>query len=732
MWFVILVIGASGIIAQLILIRELLVFFQGNELSIGLILSNWLISEALGSYIFRYLKITINRYKALIITFALMLPFLIILSNLFRPIFKIIPGEIVTIPAMYLFSMLTLFPIGFLHGGLFTATISLTVQKKAANYLNTTGSVYILENLGTIFGGVILSFILIVYLSSLRIAILVSIGNFIAILIIKKQKSHFYRYSIYPCLIILIFIYIFVPKIENWLEQKKYPLYHILSSFNTLYNKITVLNREEQYVFLTDGNPTITVPSPDQNFIEDFVNFPLLQHPNPKQVLIISGGVGGVINQMLEYNLKKIIYLELNSYLINTIKKFSTHLSEKELTDQRVSIVNKDARLFLMQDTSKYDLIFVNLSLPLSLQTNRLYTKEFFALCRDRLNQQGILVTISPSSLVYIDSALQQVTASHLITLKQVFPLVTFLKGDFNLYLSTTDSSNFIFCADTIYNRFVKRNISSKLFSLGYIQYRLQHVSYLNNQNEFQKIYQHINTDGVPRGLLYNLAYKNTMITPSLKNFFELIKRINLKIILIVIFIIFTLLLLFTKNRRSIYLVYVILTTGITAMILTLVLSLGFQIRYGYLYYQINLLITIFISGNVLGGFISNITNAYKKHSLLISEAFLIILLMLIVLSLRNQAYPSLLNNPIDFYLLLLTAGFLVGFQFPLTNRYYYNYDRSIIKVAGQLYASDLLGGFVSAIITPIILIPIIGMQQTLFLTMIFKITSLLLILTLK
>ncbi|MEO0074841.1 MAG: hypothetical protein ABIK31_01880, partial [candidate division WOR-3 bacterium] len=347
-------------------------------------------------------------------------------------------------------------------------------------------------------------------------------------------------------------------------------------------------------------------------------------------------------------------------------------------------------------------------------------------------NQQGILVTISPGSLVYIDTALQQVIVSHLISLKQVFPFVTFLKGDFNLYLSTNANSNFILYADTIYNRLAKRNISSKLFSLDYIKYRLQHVSYLNNQHNFLKKYQHINSDGIPRGLLYNLAYKNTMLTPSLKNFFELIKRINLRIILTAIFIVFTVLLLFTKNRRSICLVYVIFTTGITAMIFTLVLSLGFQIRYGYLYYQINLLITIFIGGNALGGFLSNVTNAYKKNSLLLSEAFLIILLMIILLSLRNQAFPSLFNKPIDFYLLLLMAGFLVGFQFPLTNRYYYNYERSIIKVAGQLYASDLLGGFVSAIITPIILIPIIGIQQTLFLAMILKMTSLLLILTLK
>jgi spermidine synthase len=42
--------GLSGIVAQILFLRELLVSFLGNELTLGIILANWLLLEAIGSF----------------------------------------------------------------------------------------------------------------------------------------------------------------------------------------------------------------------------------------------------------------------------------------------------------------------------------------------------------------------------------------------------------------------------------------------------------------------------------------------------------------------------------------------------------------------------------------------------------------------------------------------------------------------------------------------------------
>ncbi len=50
--FAILVMGFSGLVAEIFLLREFLIVFAGNEFSIGLILANWLVMEALGAWVF--------------------------------------------------------------------------------------------------------------------------------------------------------------------------------------------------------------------------------------------------------------------------------------------------------------------------------------------------------------------------------------------------------------------------------------------------------------------------------------------------------------------------------------------------------------------------------------------------------------------------------------------------------------------------------------------------------
>ncbi|MCX5704010.1 MAG: hypothetical protein NT066_05945, partial [Candidatus Omnitrophica bacterium] len=70
----ILIIGLSGIVAQVLILRELLVSFYGNELTLGVILANWVILEALGVFIIgkviERVKNKINFFLGLQIAFS--------------------------------------------------------------------------------------------------------------------------------------------------------------------------------------------------------------------------------------------------------------------------------------------------------------------------------------------------------------------------------------------------------------------------------------------------------------------------------------------------------------------------------------------------------------------------------------------------------------------------------------------------------------------------------------
>ncbi len=730
----IIIIGASGIIAQITLIRELLVNFQGNELSLGLILGNWLMAEALGSFLFRKLKISMKFYQIIIFLFALLFPLLVILTRLLRPILGVLPGEIITLPIMFISSFIILLPVSFLHGALFTSTASVLTSKPAPinNNKKVAGNIYTIENIGTVIGGLIIYFLLIPYFNSLQIASIVALINSLAIIILFRQQK---KMNILYSMSIILFAVLFLSSslVEHWTLNKNYPKYNVLASTNTIYNNITVTKREEQYTFLLDGVPTIITPYPDQSFVEDFVHFPMLSHPYPKKILLISNGVGGVLNQMLKYPLQEIDYLELDPNLIKTVEKYPTPLTMRELSDPRVKVINTDARLYIEKDTAKYDIIFVSFLSPLSLQVNRFFSEEFYRLCQRRLNNNGIMTTLSPGSLTYISSSMRNLINSNINTLEHVFPQVIIIPGDFNIYLSSA-LSNF-FDPDTLSNRLLWRGIKTNLFNQQYIQYRtqkynsdwLQQSLIIRSNNHISLI----NQDGNPRGLFYSLNYWNTITDPTLNRLFVLLNKITPQIIYIILFAGLILLLLVKKRSRNlVYIPFAIFTTGITAMVFMLILSIGFQIRYGYLFYQISILITIFIIGNAIGGYFGNSKMFDHTKYLLINELSLIVLLIIMLVTLKNHAYPLFFGTRFGFFILLVISGFLVGAEFPIANRIYLNQNMQITQTVGKLYAVDLIGGFIGAITISVILIPVLGLFQTLIIALLLKIISALLVLT--
>ena len=88
-------------------------------------------------------------------------------------------------------------------------------------------------------------------------------------------------------------------------------------------------------------------------------------------------------------------------------------------------------------------------------------------------------------------------------------------------------------------------------------------------------------------------------------------------------------------------------------------------------------------------------------------------LLTLGVLTLLSKILLPALPIQIIFLLLIVGAGFIGGYQFPLANHLIFQGQQRIERVGGMLYASDLFGSVVGALITSTLLIPIVGLGNT-------------------
>ncbi len=745
------IMGLSSITAQIVLLRELLVSFLGNELTLGVILANWLVLVAIGSFLIgksvEHVDRKIEIFVVFQLAFSVAFPFAIFLCRIFKNILLTTPGEALGFAPIWYSSFIILLPVTLPYGALFTYGCKLYSQY-ARDGASSVGKVYLLETLGSIIGGLLLTFLLIQYLNSFEIAFLISLMNplIAAFLLPPIPKARYFSFrnilfsvSIF---IVLFFVYLLLTpsakKIDSFSINSQWRNLNVIHNENSIYGNITVTQRGEQFTFYNDGVPSITTPIPDIAFIEDFVHFPMLFHEKPGSVLILSGGAGGMIHEILKYPVARVDYVELDPLLLKLVQKFSTPLTQSELADKRVRIHYTDGRLFIQRTQDRFDLIFIGLSAPQALQTNRLFSSEFFSAAKMKMNAHGILALTLPGSMTYISPELRDLNGCILDTLKNVYRHVRVIPGDVNLYLASDFDFLEKISPNEISKRFEERKIRASLITRNYIEYRLNErwLKWFWQSMEGRKI--RINSDFHPLGVFFNLSYWNSLFSPYLTGVFKWYEKLSLtlsiaKILLVTIILAIIFIKMPQYSNHSV--TYSIFTTGLTGMIFSLAIIFAFQTLYGYLYHQIGLLIAILMLGIASGSFfITKRFDRITNDSLLFLKTEIAIILFSILFPFVFLAPSHHLENRVVYFILYgavlimsFLSGMFIGFQFPLANKIYLRSrpdKRGLAQTAGLLYGADLFGGFFGGLSGGILLLPVVGLKETCFIMAMLKISS--------
>jgi len=180
--FAILVMGFSGIVVQILLLREFLVVFSGNELAIGIILANWLILEAFGSLFLgkrvEHLKERLKAFVSIQLIFSLCLPLAVYSTRILKELIGVIPGEGLGVITILYSSFLIFAPLSITHGALFTFGCKLySLNFGSEGRASSIGKVYVHETLGTIVGAIAFTYLFVPFLNSIQIALGVALLN---------------------------------------------------------------------------------------------------------------------------------------------------------------------------------------------------------------------------------------------------------------------------------------------------------------------------------------------------------------------------------------------------------------------------------------------------------------------------------------------------------------------------------------------------------------------------
>ena len=117
---------------------------------------------------------------------------------------------------------------------------------------------------------------------------------------------------------------------------------------------------------------------------EELVHFTMVQHLQPSNVLLVSGGPTGQIAELKKYNPISIEYVENKRWLMTIMKD-----SVERIKSKGVLLYTTDPVKFLRQPTKSYDVVLLNLPDPPTLQTNRFYILEFYTLLKKGSRMTG-------------------------------------------------------------------------------------------------------------------------------------------------------------------------------------------------------------------------------------------------------------------------------------------------------------------------------------------------------
>ncbi len=141
-------------------------------------------------------------------------------------------------------------------------------------------------------------------------------------------------------------------------------------------------------VFALDGI-TMMTDKDEFTYHEMLVQVPMFLHPNPKKILVIGGGDGGSVREVLKHDsVEKVVLCEIDPRVIEAAKKYLPLSKVKD--DPRLEIVNENGAEYVRQFKNELDVIIVDSTDPTAGEGGHLFTEEFYKACHDALTENGV------------------------------------------------------------------------------------------------------------------------------------------------------------------------------------------------------------------------------------------------------------------------------------------------------------------------------------------------------
>lgn len=187
---------------------------------------------------------------------------------------------------------------------------------------------------------------------------------------------------------------------ERWVEETFHPHWRVklradkvLHEMKTEHQDLVIFENETWgTVLMLDGVCQLTT-SDEFVYHEMMAHVPLMALERPRRVLVVGGGDGGVMREVLKHpTVERATLCEIDRTVVDTALKYYPSIPQKVFKDPRTDLVIADGLKYVAETTERFDCIIVDSSEPIG-PSAVLHTPQFFADCKRALKEGGILVT---------------------------------------------------------------------------------------------------------------------------------------------------------------------------------------------------------------------------------------------------------------------------------------------------------------------------------------------------
>ena len=174
-----------------------------------------------------------------------------------------------------------------------------------------------------------------------------------------------------------------VLSVDRVLHHGRTAFQDVLIFENRLFGKVLVLDGVIQ---LTEWDNHI--------YHEMIAHVPLMAHGLAERVLIIGGGDGGALREVLKHPVREVVLIEIDREVIELSQRFFPDVSAAAFSDPRSTVIVSDGMEYIAETESQFDVVIIDSTDPIG-PGEQLFSEAFYRRCRSRLSPGGIVVVQS-------------------------------------------------------------------------------------------------------------------------------------------------------------------------------------------------------------------------------------------------------------------------------------------------------------------------------------------------